>query len=379
MNHHHDPFTGSRGRANDSTRWKRESMTRGSLVLLFVATGCGGIVEPEEVRVTAAARYAVECEGESVPPVAIECTGMYADLKKKELADGVLAYAPAVPLWSDGAEKERFIQIPKGKKIDASDPNEWRFPVGTKVWKEFRVDGKRVETRLFEKTLPNSWVRATYEWNEDDTKAQMSLGGDVPSPDGGTYHIPKGSECDECHRGRTDRVLGFEEVSLGLPGAKGVTLDDLIEKKLISPVPARTKLEIGDDGTGLAAGPLGWLHINCGTTCHNGNTNSTAYGATMRLRLDPTELDGRSVSGFESLKTTVGKVVNTPTWFGQKRIVPGDPSNSLLVKLITTRTAVNPESTQMPPIASRVVDKEHSDAVIAWIAAMPPNSGAGGD
>jgi hypothetical protein len=357
-------------------------MTRGSLAVLLVLTGCGGKVEPEEVRardpVSSEARYASECEGQTVPPDGIECTGMYADLGRKDLAETVFEYAPAFHLWSDGADKQRFIQIPKGEKIDASDPNEWSFPIGTKVWKEFSVAGKRVETRLLQKTLSNHWVRATYAWNDDDSAAALSLGGDIPSPDGGTYHIPKPSECDECHRGRNDRLLGFEQVSLGLSGATGLTLEELVKKKLITPVPDRTSLEIGDDGTGLASGPLGWLHINCGTTCHNGNTNATAYGASMRLRLDPAELDGREVSGFEAIRTTVDQVVNTPTWFGQKRITPGDPSNSLLVKLITTRTVIDPASNQMPPLASRVVDKDDSDAVIAWIAAMPKTNNSGG-
>jgi len=78
------------------------------------------------------------------------------------------------------------------------------------------------------------------------------------------------------------------------------------------------------------------------------------------------------------MTTTVDKVVNTPTWFGQKRITPGDPSKSLIVKLITTRTAIDPASNQMPPIASRVVDKKDSDAIIAWIAAMPKTRNSGG-
>jgi len=174
-------------------------------------------------------------------------------------------------------------------------------------------------------------------------------------------------------------VLGFEEVLLGLPGAEGLTLDELVSKKMISPEPDRTSFEIGDDGTGLAAAPLGWLHVNCGTTCHNNNTNAKAYGANMRLRLHPDQLDGRNVKSIESYLTTVNQVVNTPTWFGQKRIVPGDPDNSLLVKLIRTRTSVNPESAQMPPLASVLVDKPDSDAVAAWIAAMPKSAGTGGD
>jgi hypothetical protein len=356
-------------------------MTRGSLFILLVLSGCGGRVEPEYGGGAAAVSYAAECADEPNPPTKLVCTGLYGNMRTKTTADGVRAYTPAEPLWSDGAEKYRFILLPPGKKIDASDPNEWSFPIGTKVWKEFRVDGKRVETRLFQKGPDKLWDHRTYAWNKAESAAEISQGGDVPSPDGGVYHIPTKDECEQCHRGRTDRVLGFEAVSLGLDGAKGVTLDDLVSEHLISPVPKLTSLEVGDDGTGLAAKPLTWLHINCGVTCHNSNSGATAQGAKMRLRLDPEELDGRAPGAFESMMTTVGVTVNTPTWNGQTRIIPGDPSHSLLVELITKRISDGSDANnQMPPIASRVVDKEDTDEVIAWIMAMKPvaNSGAPG-
>ncbi|MGH7269910.1 MAG: hypothetical protein ACREJ3_05715, partial [Polyangiaceae bacterium] len=91
--------------------------------------------------------YALECAGAAVPPVSIQCTGLYSNVATKELAVGVRAYAPAVPLWADYADKGRWIWLPPGTKIDASNPNEWTFPVGTKVFKQFSRDGKRVETR----------------------------------------------------------------------------------------------------------------------------------------------------------------------------------------------------------------------------------------
>ena len=361
-------------------------MTRGSLTIALVLAGCGGRVEPDlataKPQATAISRYAEECASdESVPPTRLECTGLYADMKKYVVADGVREYQPAVPLWSDGADKQRFILLPKGERIDASDPNEWKFPLGTKVWKQFSVGGKRMETRFYVKTTPTHWSRATYAWNNDESAAPAFAGGDVPTPDGGTWHIPEGGECDQCHFGRTDRLLGFEQVSLGLDGAAGITLADLVKEKLISPLPRSTSLTIGDDGTGLAAKPLAWLHVNCGVTCHNGNAGSTAYGAGLRLRLDPTELDGRPSNGFDSITTTVGTMVHTPTWQGQTRITPGDPDHSLLVHLITTRSLVLTDamSSQMPPIASRVVDPDDTKDVIAWISAMmkmPTDGGA---
>jgi hypothetical protein len=323
--------------------------------------------------------YAAECANAAVPPVDIECTGLYANVATKALAAGVRAYAPAVPLWSDNASKGRWIFLPPGTTIDRTDPTEWIFPVGTKVWKEFSRNGKRIETRLFEKVQTAYWVRTTYAWNADESAASISGGGDFPlAGDGGTYHIPTPDECDQCHRGRNDHLLGFEEVSLGLAGATGLTLDTLASEGLLTPAPTRTHLTVGDDGTGVAAAPLAWIHINCGTSCHNNNSNSTAYGASMRLRLDPTQLDGRSSVDFDARRTTIGNVSTTPAWDGQTRIVAGDPSHSLLAKLITNRGTDNPVDNQMPPIASSLVDVPDSQNVIAWIAKMPAASSDAG-
>ena len=362
-------------------------MKRITLALLGSMAACGGKLAstaseaPEGGTASSVDPYAAECAGSTVPPSALKCTGLYSDIVSKVLAPGVWAYAPAVPLWADFATKQRWIFLPPGTKIDATDPNEWMFPVGTKVWKEFSRDGKRVETRLWQKVQEGFWVRTTYAWNADDSDGMVSAGGDMPwGTDGGIYHIPTPDECDQCHRGRTDRLLGFEQVSLGLNGATGLTLSELVAHQLISPVPARTSLTVGDDGTGAAAVPLAWLHINCGTTCHNDNANSTAYGAGMRLRLDPTQLDGRSSADFPSRTTTLGVPSTTPAWLGQARIQPGDPSHSLLVELITNRGTNNPVGNQMPPIATNIVDTTDAQNVIDWIAKMPKApSDAGSD
>jgi hypothetical protein len=359
-----------------------------TLALLGSMAACGGKLAPtaneapEGGMAIAADPYAAECAGSTVPPSSLKCTGLYSDIVNKVIAaPGVRAYTPGVPLWADFATKQRWIFLPPGTKIDATDPNEWMFPVGTKVWKEFSRDGKRVETRLWQKVQEGFWVRTTYAWNADDSEAIVSAGGDLPwGTDGGIYHIPTPDECDQCHRGRTDRILGFEQVSLGLSGAMGLTLPELVAEQLISPVPARTSLTVGDDGTGAAAVPLAWLHINCGTTCHSENANSTAYGAGMRLRLDPTQLDGRSSADFLSRTTTLGAPATTPAWLGQPRIVPGDPSHSLLVELITSRGKDNAVGNQMPPIDTNIVDTTDAQNVIDWIARMPKApSDAGSD
>jgi hypothetical protein len=314
------------------------------------------------------------CTDAGVPPLTLECTGLYADLATKQIAEGVRPYAPAVPLWSDGADKARWIGLPSGTTIDGTDPKAWVFPVGTKFWKEFSVGGRRVETRLWQKVRGNYWVNAAYAWNADESAAVRTGGGDIPFG-GGTYHIPTMDECDKCHRGRDEHILGFEAVELGLPGATGLTLAALVAEGRLSPAPAATSLTIGDDGTGAAAPALGWLHANCGITCHNENSNAIAYAARMHLRLDPAELDGRSLAASEQLRTTVGVRVNAVNWSGRTRIVAGDPEASLLYDLISHRGM----GRQMPPFATRVVDEPNVALVGAWIRAMPRAPDAGVD
>ena len=150
-------------------------------------------------------------------PRDLACAGLFTDVEDKELADGMREFTPAVPLWSDGSDKKRWIYLPPGTRIDNADQNDWTFPIGTKFFKEFGFDDKRIETRLYVKTRDDKWQRTTYEWNDDETEAMRAPGTgqertDVDVGDGKTYRIPGGTECDLCHDGRTDSVLGFEMI-----------------------------------------------------------------------------------------------------------------------------------------------------------------------
>lgn len=305
----------------------------------------------------------------SQAPDALSCAGLYADIAQKDLARDVQAFEPAYRLWSDGAEKLRWIYLPKGTQIDSSEPDSWKFPVGTKLFKEFAWKGHRVETRLFWKSAEGRWLKAAYHWNADETEAMRFAGGEVDVA-GDKYYIPSAKECDQCHKGRVDRALGFEQILLSLPGATGLTLQKLIDGGLLTDEPSTTNVAIGDDGTGKAAAALGYLHVNCGVSCHNGNPASEGYSSDLRMRLPPDGIDGRAPDGFESIMTTVGVKAKTPRWSGLTRITPGSPESSLLYTLISKRDPANPKD-QMPPIASRVVDEAGIAAVEAWIRSLP--------
>ena len=45
--------------------------------------------------------------------------------------------------------------------------NQWMFPPGTKLWKEFVVGGARLETRLIWKRPSGAWYFTVYRWSTD--------------------------------------------------------------------------------------------------------------------------------------------------------------------------------------------------------------------
>ena len=115
----------------------------------------------------------------------------------------VIAYVPQFELWSDGATKRRWFQLPADQPIDTSAPDSWSFPVGTRVWKEFSRDGVRIETRILSKTAPGvrGWAALSYVWNRDESEAFAEPVGRLRA--GGTDHnVPAAGECAACHGGR---------------------------------------------------------------------------------------------------------------------------------------------------------------------------------
>ncbi len=325
---------------------------------------------------------AAECEEQieerfDMLPTDLECTGLYSDFKNKKIAKGIETFAPAYKLWSDGSEKSRWLKIPDGEQIDTSDMREWKFPVGTQLWKEFRANDERAETRLYKKVRSDLWRKTTYIWDGDKSASRLDTGMEM-AVNGVDYQVPSSRDCSSCHQGNSDEVMGFEAVSLGLPGADqdGYTLQKLVDEDLLSDPPEKTQLVIGDDGTGKAADALGWLHINCGVTCHNANPNANAEVTDLRMKLDPSELDGRSPTTFEAYTNLVNGDAQTTQWQGRKRIMPGNPEESLLFELITNRVAGGASNLQMPPLATRLVPEEQTEMILEWIAAMEPGEPA---
>ncbi|MBN9161625.1 MAG: hypothetical protein BGO98_21410 [Myxococcales bacterium 68-20] len=312
----------------------------------------------------------------------LECTGLYSSFADKTVATDVKPYKPGLEFWSDGAEKQRWVHLPAGSKIDIADWNEWVYPPGTKLWKEFKIGGKRIETRFFTKLPDNSWAHTAYRWNADETDAVRKDGGETIDGiglDGGPYEIPSTGQCDQCHMGRKDQVLGFDAVSLGLATATGQTLEKLAAEGALSKAPPATTLAF--PGSPVASAAVGWVHTNCGA-CHNANTNASA-GFKSHFLVRATDLapaDGGAPATLEELDVwTQSYCVDTfradPDGGAYKYIRGGSPERSLMSVLAGSRVPAGDLPTagaQMPPIVSRAVDQEGVKLLDDWIATLLP-------
>ena len=137
-------------------------------------------------------------------------TGLFDAAQPGRVAAGVTEYEPSFALWSDGADKRRWLALPPGARIDSSDLDAWSFPVGTKFWKEFARNGRRIETRLLVKRGPGErdWAGAAYVWDSDQRDADLTPDG-VKDAGGSGHDVPSAAECAGCHGGRRSYVLGF--------------------------------------------------------------------------------------------------------------------------------------------------------------------------
>jgi hypothetical protein len=305
-----------------------------------------------------------------VLPLHLRDTGLYTTGDR--LAADLLPFAPQYPLWTDGAQKRRWIRLPPGTMIDASDPDRWVFPVGTQLWKEFSF-GRPVETRYMERAADGAWRYGTYLWTEDGTDAVLAPGGAVVDlGDGRRHDVPSESDCVVCHDDGDPPVLGFSALQLSPdrdPGAvhaeaspEGVDLAELVAGGWVYGLPERLLSEpprIPGDPTERAA--RGYLHGNCGG-CHDMPGALAPLG--MDLRHSVAEPDDAAV------RTTVGRssraALPSDPAAPRVRIVPGQPEASVLLGRVSSRDPNH----QMPPLGTRVVDREAVALLTRWISTI---------
>lgn len=275
--------------------------------------------------------------------------------------EGVRAFAPQFKLWTDGAEKRRWIYLPPGSQIDTSNMDSWVFPPGTKLWKEFSRDGVRVETRLLEKSATGSWGMMAYLWRSDLSDADAVPDG-VKNASNTPHDVPASILCAECHARVDDRVLGFSAIQLAYEDTTGtlLTLEEVKSSGMLTINPESINLP-GDE---VEQAALGYLHANCGH-CHNPGS-SVAGQVPMFLWLNVGELG--SVEATQTYLTTVNQLLTKGTGpsGSTHRVVPGD----LVASGIFARMNTRGEDYSMPPLGTEDTDPDGLDAVENWIMSL---------
>ncbi len=310
--------------------------------------------------------------GDAGEPLDLACTGLYSDWPTKTVATSNQPYQPGYVLWSDGALKSRWIALPAGTQIDTSSMDDWTFPVNTRIWKEFSLvlaDGgapTRIETRLLWKQAAGTWYRTTYRWSPDGQTSATELRSGEMNVAGTTYEVPSHFECDECHGGRPDGVLGFEAVALSAPSASGLTMAQLVAQSLVT-TPPTGSLAVPGDSTAQAT--LGWLHVNCGVTCHNA-VGGLAGNSGFLMRLGAATL--ASVQTTDTYTTGWNQQTQAfliPDAGTTYRFHACDVATSAAYYRASQRDGVNgtPIGTQMPPLVTHAVADADMATLAAWI------------
>jgi hypothetical protein len=346
------------------------------------------------------------CASTGGVPDELRCTGLYASWASRTIAGDVATYKPGFELWSDGAQKARYIRFPPSGQIDVSDPNNWQFPVGTKLWKEFRVpvNGvvQTVETRMLWRidstgNAANDWVHTSYAWAADlastarvsagvfpvaGTASATAITGSSTMPYAG-YEIPSESQCVECHSGSKGFVLGMSAVLMAAPEATGLTYATLqaggkltdLAGTMHDMIPS-SSLQI--PGSAVERTALGNFQANCGVCCHNQHIATSSSDQHLRIDVDDVTLaTPASVFATDSATSTINVPVDStsvyPAGTGSSyyRLRPTDPSRSG----IYYRDGQRETSAQMPPLCTHAASDAIEAATAAWIAYMTPANG----
>lgn len=315
-------------------------------------------------------------------PQTISASGIYANLETLEPSAGLVPYDVNAPLWSDGAEKDRYLALPGVERIGWRADDAWAFPLGTVLVKTFRLPrvrgvestAIRVETRVL-LLSPDGWEGYSYRWRDDQSDADLLAGSDTraitvldESAPGGAYEqtwrFPSRGACTSCHTAAAGFVLGLTTRQLNRDFAYGGGVDNQLRAwnraglfdagVPINPAWLPAHPLTSDASAPIAARARAYLDANC-AMCHRpGGPAITA-------------IDLRST-------VTVGamNLVGVAPRFGDVGLAspllvrPHDHGSSTLWARMHTTGA-----DRMPSIASSIVDVEGSALVAAWIDAGP--------
>lgn len=285
--------------------------------------------------------------------------GFFKDAGAKQPRSGVTPYRLNVPLWSDAADKLRYIYVPAGAEAQAQGEGLLDLPVGSAILKTFAF-GEGDEQRFIETRVllhrADGWLALPYKWNEEGTEATLAVAGarlPITRPDGTTinYRVPNKNQCKQCH------VKDGEVTPIG-PKLRNMADGDLaalgIEARSANPLPLWETREAG----AVTAHARGYLDVNC-AHCHQPGGMASNSGLDLRWEQDDPHAIGIRKPPVAAGRGAGGHAVS---------IAPGDPDHSIMVY----RMSSTDPGIAMPELGRSTNDRAGIEVVRRWIAQMEP-------
>lgn len=304
----------------------------------------------------------------TVLPPDLSTFGFFRDGAAQTPAAGVTPYRLNTPLWSDGADKLRFLYLPKGATARAQGDGLLDLPVGAALVKSFAFteagqkshNGRRlIETRVLLHRA-SGWVAASYQWDTAQTSARIVPAGarimvTTPAGEAISYKIPNRNQCKECHA--LDNVM----TPIG-PKARNLSaawLDAQYRAGRLDMVPkVAHRLPLLEDRAKVAPAlaARAYLEANC-ANCHNARGAASNSGLWLGWdEADPVRL------GLRKPPVAAGRGSGTLGF----DVAPGDPEGSILIH----RMASTEPGVAMPEIGRSSVDKDGLAVIAAWIKSL---------
>jgi len=313
------------------------------------------------------------------PAKLLSAYNLFSDPSVQIPNEGLHPFDLQQPLFTDYAQKYRFVYMPEGSKASYDEKEAFNFPVGTVLVKtfaypaDFRKPTKNiqlVETRLLihQKEGWNAWA---YVWNEEQTDANLKVAGktlpvswvdETGAVRSIQYVVPNKNQCKGCHTyKKAFSPIGPKARNLNknFPYTGGVQnqLDYWVHTGLLDGVPTIKKApsipKMDDVSAPIADRARAYLDINC-AHCH---------------RLEgPASTSGLFLTYGETNKTTWG-YMKRPVAAGRGSgglaydIVPGDPDQSILIFRLDS---IDP-GIMMPELGRTLIHDEGVELLKEWI------------
>ncbi len=302
------------------------------------------------------------------------------ELKNLSPSQNVYPYELVAPLFTDYAEKSRFVKLPDDSKVTANDSTgKLIFPEGTVLIKNFYYtadktafeEDKILETRLLVKG-EKGWKSLPYLWNEEQTEAFLSVSGAARSVSHNLhgdfiYRAPTMTQCKSCHEYKgVLKPIGPSTQNWPKGGknplAQWEEMGIYSESKQVGNAKQQTLLahvDYSDATKPLNDRARSYLDINCGH-CHNPNGPAKNSGLDLSLYSPNAFSLGVYKSPIAAGKGSGGH---------QFDIVPGAPEKSILAyRMHSTDPGI-----QMPELGRSTTHKEGIALIEEWIQKMESN------